>query len=102
MQIGGGVVWGCSSGIPKEELELRLQLKENKQFATPAFPRALQDYRAGLPVADRGTPVTPEITSDGGRRERRRYPCGEVHPGNTSCEGCPTPRCLRGFLFSAR
>jgi len=39
---------------------------------------------------------------DGGRPERRRCPCGEAHLGNTSCGERPTPRCLRGFLFSAK
>ena len=43
-----------------------------------------------------------DSTSDGGRRERRRCPCGAVRPGSISCEGRPTPRCLREFLFSAR
>ena len=42
------------------------------------------------------------VTIGAGRPARRQCPCGAVRPGNTSCGGRPTPRCLRGFLFSAR
>ncbi len=43
-----------------------------------------------------------EATSDDGRRARQQSPCGEAHPGNISCGARPTPRCLRGFLSSAK
>ena len=43
-----------------------------------------------------------ETRSDDGRRARQQSPCGEAHPGNISCGARPTPRCLRGFLFSAK
>ena len=71
-------VGGCNPGIPEDLLYLGPYSATKKGFAPP------------------------EATSGGGRPERRRCPCGEAHPGNTSCGERPTPRCLRGFLFSAK
>ncbi len=50
----------------------------------------------------KGAFVPVEAMCGGGRLERRRCPCGEAHPGNTSCGERPTPRCLRGFPSSAK
>jgi hypothetical protein len=42
------------------------------------------------------------VTCGGDRRARRQCPCGGVHRGSISCAARPTPRCLPGFLSSAR
>src|SRR6266478_7116587 len=80
--------------------------------ATPLFA-ALTKTPGGMGVlfpfrnmlrAGPWTDNNPEelTTDDAGRPAQPQFPCGEVHPDNTFYGGHPIPRCLRGFLSSAK
>src|SRR5882757_5097280 len=82
-------------------------------FACPPWRAALTKTPGGMGVlfpfrnmlrAGPWTDNDPEelTTDDAGRPARRQFPCGEVHPHNTFYGGHPIPRCLRGFLSSAK